>query len=198
MAVILFLSQGVPMLVAGDEFGRTQEGNNNAWCQDNEISWVNWKLLDKNRILFDFFRKLIRLRLDHPVFRRDDFFIPAHSEDDPAHLYEIIWQGQETGKQDWSETGQTLAFILNGSVREEDDDFFVMLNGHREKKQSFIIPKPPTPHRQRTWIKIIDTGREAPHDFVLAKSAQPIALGRKLTVAPMGCIVLQSINGTVK
>ena len=73
MAVILFLSQGVPMLVAGDEFGRTQEGNNNAWCQDNEISWVNWKLLDKNRILFDFFRKLIRLRLDHPVFRRDDF-----------------------------------------------------------------------------------------------------------------------------
>ena len=150
MAVILFLSQGVPMFVAGDEFGRTQSGNNNAWCQDNEIGWLNWSLLEKNRSLFEFFKKLIRLRLEHPVFRRDDFFVPAHPEDDPPHMHEIIWQGLKQGKEDWSDASQTLAFTLNGSIlEEEDDDFFVMLNGFRDKRQTFEIPKPPGPHRKR-------------------------------------------------
>jgi glycogen operon protein len=187
------------MMVAGDEFGRTQEGNNNAWCQDNEISWINWNLLAGNRSLFEFFRKLIRLRREHPVFRRDDFFIPAHPENDPPQLHEISWQGLEPGKQDWSDTSQTLAFILSGSVlEEEDDDFFVMLNGHRETKQTFVVPKPPGVHRQRNWLKIIDTGREAPHDFVATESAQSVAPGAQLSVASMGCIVLQSRNGAVQ
>lgn len=198
MSVILFLSQGVPMLVAGDEFGRTQQGNNNAWCQDNEISWINWELLDKNRHLFDFFKKLIRLRRDHQIFRRDDFFVAAHPDADPARLTEISWQGEKPGKQDWSDESRALAFILNGSLLEEkDDDFFIMLNGHREKKQTFILPEPSSLHRLSPWVKIIDTGLEPPHDFVPAKSAQLFAAGAKLTVAPMGCIVLQSKNGTM-
>lgn len=193
MAVILFLSQGVPMISAGDEFGRTQEGNNNAWCQDNGISWINWELLEINRSLFEFFRKLIRLRLDHPVFRRDDFFIPAHLETDPPHLHEIIWQGLVPEKQDWSEAAHAVGFTLNGSVlEEEDDDFFVMLNGHRENRNVFEIPRPPGPHRQRSWLKIIDTGREAPNDLVSAESATLVRAGQKMTVEPMGCIVLQS------
>ena len=197
MAVILFLSQGVPMIVAGDEFGRTQQGNNNAWCQDNEVSWVDWKLLDTNRLLFDFYKKLIRLRLDHPVFRRDDFFITAHPENDPPHTHEIIWQGRETGMENWSDSEQTLAFTLNGSVLdEEDDDFFVMLNGHREQQQTFEIPHPPGRHRKRNWMQIINTGSEPPHDFVLEKKAPPIQPGKELTVEPMGCIVLQSKNNT--
>lgn len=197
MAVILFLSQGVPMIVAGDEFGRTQEGNNNAWCQDNEISWINWEMLNKNRPLFEFFKKLIRLRLDHPVFRRDDFFVPAHLETDPPHLHEIIWQGLKASKQNWSDSSHTLAFTLNGSILdEEDDDFFVMLNGHREDHQLFEVPSPPGPHRQRNWLKIIDTGIEAPHDFDSVESASPIKTGAKMTVAPMGCVVLQSKNST--
>ena len=75
MAVILLLSQGVPMLVAGDEFGRSQQGNNNAWCQDNAISWLDWSLAEKNREQVRFFRKLIQLRKSHPIFRRDDFFL---------------------------------------------------------------------------------------------------------------------------
>lgn len=199
MAVILFLSQGVPMMVAGDEFGRSQNGNNNAWCQDNAISWINWKLLVRNRSLFEFFRKLIRLRRDHSVFRRDDFFIPAHPENDPPQLHEISWQGLEPGKPDWSAAGQTLAFTLSGSMLEkEDDDFFVMLNGHREEKQTFVVPKPPGVHRQRNWLKIIDTSRKSPHDFVAAASAQTVGPGAKLTVVPMGCIVLQSRNGTLR
>ena len=70
----LFLSQGVPMLLGGDEFGRTQQGNNNAYCQDNEISWFNWARNEEQNRLFEFTRRLIHLRKEHPVFRRPKFF----------------------------------------------------------------------------------------------------------------------------
>ncbi len=193
MAVILFLSQGVPMLVAGDEFGRSQKGNNNAWCQDNEISWVNWEFLERNRQQFDFFRKLIRLRMDHPVFRRDDFFMPFHPENDPPHLHEIIWQGLNPGVQDWSDQCKILGLTLNGSVLEDDDDdFFIMINGHRKQKKIFTVPSPPTRHRTRTWKKIIDTYLESPADIVSRENGVPIASGAEITVYPMSCIVLQS------
>ncbi len=74
MAVILLLSQGVPMITAGDEFGRSQQGNNNAWCQDNPVSWLDWSLAESNRYLLRFFRLCIALRKEHPVFRREEFF----------------------------------------------------------------------------------------------------------------------------
>src|SRR5437588_10087867 len=70
----LLLSQGVPMLLGGDEFGRTQNGNNNAYCQDNEISWLKWQWNEKEKRLFEFTRKLIQLRREHQVFRRPKFF----------------------------------------------------------------------------------------------------------------------------
>lgn len=193
MAVILFLSQGVPMLVAGDEFGRTQQGNNNAWCQDNEIGWINWELLDRNSNQFDFFRKLIHLRRSHPVFRRHDFFVPRHPSTDDNDQHEIIWQSLKPGEQDWSDECRTLGFILNGAVHEEeDDDFFVMLNGHRQEEQQFIIPAPPASHRQRIWREIINTGLTPPRDFVALEKGKKMMPGHTLEVAPMGCVVLQS------
>lgn len=194
MAVILFLSQGVPMLVAGDEFGRSQGGNNNAWCQDNETSWLDWRLLKKNHGQYRFFRELIALRRAHPVFRRHDFFAPPHPENDPLHLHEIIWQSLEPGREDWSEGCQTLAFILNGSVlpEEEDDDFLVMLNGHREQKVTFTVPAPPDPHRTRIWRKIINTGVEPPRDFMAEASARSVTPGARVAVEPLACVVLQS------
>jgi glycogen operon protein len=193
MAVILFLSQGVPMLVAGDEFGRSQGGNNNAWCQDNETSWVDWRLLKKNRGQFEFFRQLIALRRAHSVFRRHDFFSPPHPENDPPYRQEIIWQSLEPGRQDWSEGCRTLAFILNGSVhQEEDDDFLVMLNGHRDQRMTFTVPAPPYPHQTRVWKKIINTGNAPPRDFVVEDAAQTAAAGAKVAVEPLACVVLQS------
>ena len=127
MAVILLLSQGVPMLLAGDEFGRTQQGNNNAWCQDNDLSWIDWTLAEKNRHQLRFFRKLIGLRRAHPIFRREDFFQTSDAAAGP----EISWQGLQAGKPDWSDEGRALAFLLNGAALGdlEDDDFFVALNG---------------------------------------------------------------------
>ncbi len=194
MAVILFLSQGVPMMVAGDEFGRSQQGNNNAWCQDNEISWINWQLARQRHHLLRFFRMLIALRKEHPVFRRDEFFLTRTADELPAHLEEISWQGLRPGEQDWSPECHTLAFTLNGSgiPEGEDDDFFVMLNGHREETATFIVPSPPDIHQDRCWKKIIDTSVSPPLDFIEAERAATVACGTGVPVAAMACIVLQS------
>ncbi len=194
MAVILFLSQGVPMLVAGDEFGRSQQGNNNAWCQDNEISWLNWQLAKENKDLLRFFKKLIQLRRAHPIFRRVDFFEVSNSPEEPPHMQEIIWQGLRPGQQDWSHDCHTLAFTLKGCELQDcaDTNFFVMLNGHREQAATFIVPATGDSRFHYVWKKIIDTSQPAPGDFVDPEQAEPIAADSGVEVPPMGCVVLQS------
>jgi glycogen operon protein len=154
------------MLVAGDEFGRSQQGNNNAYCQDNEISWLNWKLAEQNHGLLRFFTQIIALRKNHPVFHRTDFF-PA-TEENP----EIEWQSTTPGRPDWSPSCRTLAFVLHGTAAgvRRDDDFFVMLNGgHRPA--TFIIPAPPTGRR---WHRLINTAAASPRDLVAEKKAPPV------------------------
>ncbi len=193
MAVILFLSQGVPMLVAGDEFGRSQQGNNNAWCQDNEISWINWQLAEENKGRLRFFQKLIRLRRDHPIFRRVEFFEISNKPDEPPSMQEIRWQGLKPGQEDWSYDCHTLAFSIKGCKLpgSGDADFFVMLNGHRDKGATFIVPNSGKAQSQCIWKKIIDTGQQAPDDFVDPDQGQTIAVASPVQVVPMGCVVLQ-------
>ncbi len=193
MAVILFLSQGVPMLVAGDEFGRSQQGNNNAWCQDNSISWIDWDLETKNYRQLRFFRKLIHLRKSHPIFRREDFFLVSNGAEEPIQILEIIWQGLRPGEQDWSPECRTLAFMLNGSTlaEQEDDDFFVMINGNADDSALFTIP---APSRNRTWVCLIDTGRPPPHDFIDPERGDTVECGSTISVTTMGCVVLQSVE----
>jgi glycogen operon protein len=137
----MFLSQGVPMLLGGDEFGRTQKGNNNAYCQDNELSWYDWETVDGE--LLDFCRKLIRFRKDHPVFRRRGWFQgrPIHG----SEVKDIAWfsiEGQQMSEEDWGEDyAKSLGIFLNGATipnpnpRGEpvfDDSFYVMFNAHYE------------------------------------------------------------------
>jgi len=192
MAVILFLSQGVPMLVAGDEFGRSQQGNNNAWCQDNPVSWVDWQLAKKNRGRLRFFRKLIQLRKSHPVFKRSDFFQVDNTSNQPVPAGEILWQGLHPGEQDWSPHCQTLAFLLIGAADgpQEDDDFMVLLNGSPTDTALFTVP---APSRHRTWVRIIDTGQPSPLDFIDQEQGDRVECGSTLCVATMGCVVLQSV-----
>jgi glycogen operon protein len=192
MAVILFLSQGVPMLVAGDEFRRSQQGNNNAWCQDNPISWIDWELATKNRGQLRFFRKLIHLRKSHPIFKRSDFFEVHEGIAEPATIPEIIWQGLHPGEQDWSSACRTLAFLLYGATlgELEDDDFFVMLNGSPSTSALFTAP---APSRNRIWVRIIDTGRLSPADFIDQALADKVECGSTISVSSMGCVVLQSV-----
>jgi isoamylase len=112
----LFLSRGVPMLLAGDELGRTQHGSNNAWCQDNELSWLDWELDDDRRRLLDFTRRLVSIRRDHPVFRRAEF-LDGRAEPGPP-LPDVVWlrpDGEAPTDGDWGRVGGALGFFLNGS-----------------------------------------------------------------------------------
>ncbi len=145
----LLLSQGVPMLLGGDEFGRTQGGNNNAWCQDNEISWFDWDEFDAD--LHGFARQLIRLRRTEPVFRRRDFFV---GDEGSSGLPDVMWlrpDGEEMTEEDWERLdAHALGVFLNGEeIPNHDRDgnpiegasFLMLFNAHHEPLE-FEIPEP--------------------------------------------------------
>lgn len=180
-AMILFLSQGTPMFTAGDEFGRSQQGNNNAYCQDNEISWLDWRLAEKNRSLLRFFRLLISLRKKHRVFRRCDFFRGQHS------FEEIRWQSTKPGRQDWSPDCHALGFFLDGRAVEgkRNNDFFVMLNGG-DAKAVFTLPEAAP---GRSWRMIVDTASESPDDIGGDDQAE-VVREKQISVPSMGGVVL--------
>jgi len=193
--VLLLLSQGVPMVCAGDEFGRTQNGNNNAWCQDNRTSWLDWSFLKKNMEFHRFFKKCIALRKGHALFRRDDFFQPFQTVDKPADekhpISTVDWQYLTPGEQNWSPDCHGLAFLLSTTVDgEKSSDFFIMLNGDRSETLSFKIPEPP--RKGRAWYKIINTAAKSPDDIVSLVDAPPQLAQKSIAVPPFGCVVLQS------
>ncbi len=139
----LLLSQGVPMLLAGDEIGRTQNGNNNAYCQDNEISWVNWNIDSHDREFLEFVRRVIHLRKDHPVFRRRYFFQGRHIKG--ANVKDILWlrpDGMEMADREWNLFhAYCLGILLHGDAIEEHDEhgrgihdntFLLLLNAAAE------------------------------------------------------------------
>ena len=147
MLATLFLSQGVPMLLGGDEIGRTQHGNNNAYCQDNEISWLDWSSVDTD--LLEFVRHVAMLRTEHPVFRRRRWFEgrPIHGEVDDIHWYTP--EGIEMSDDDWNVGyARSLAVFLNGegiesrTRRDEPivDDSFVVLFNAAPDPITFVIP----------------------------------------------------------
>src|SRR5262249_33993941 len=113
----LFLSQGVPMLLGGDELLRTQDGNNNAWCQDNPLGWVDWGLAQRHAAFLRFVRELAAFRRRHPALRRKTF--PTQGD--------VVWHGVEAYRPDWSAGSRTLAVVLDGSRtgRERDRDLYV-------------------------------------------------------------------------
>ncbi|MCK4389513.1 MAG: glycogen-debranching protein [Desulfobacterales bacterium] len=186
---ILMFSHGVPMILAGDEFGRTQQGNNNPYCQDNPINWIDWHLTEKNAGLLRFFRKLMILRNEHPVFRRSHFLtgVDTNADEHP----DVSWHGLEVGKPDWSENSRALAFVLDGSElphEKMDDDFCVILNGDRVK-QSFEVPQP---RAGKTWFRIIDTGKFSPEDILDEDQGVAVIQDRPYPVLPMAAVVFIS------
>ncbi len=144
----LLLSQGVPMLLGGDEMGRSQEGNNNAYCQDNEISWYHWDLGPRDEALLEFTRRVVRFRRDHPVVRRDTFF---GGEPDARGLPDIWWfrpDGRRMARRDWAVPGGPVGIFLNGdAIRSvtprgepvRDDSLLLLFNAHHEPVQ-FVLP----------------------------------------------------------
>jgi glycogen operon protein len=160
----LLLSQGVPMILAGDEMGRTQQGNNNAYCQDNETSWVNWSLSAADRELMDFVTRLIKLRHDHPVFRRRNFFQgrPIRGSD----IKDIHWikpDGTEMNDKEWAQDfARSLGVYLSGDALGEvdargraihDDNFMLLFNAHHER----LDFKLPNLCEGCAWQAVLDT-----------------------------------------
>ena len=186
----LFFSQGVPMLLAGDEIGRTQRGNNNAYCQDNGVSWVDWELGPQARQLLEFTRRVIALRNAHPLFRRRTFF-RGRAVRDPA-VKDLTWLapgGKEMTDEEWSHSfARCLGAFLSGhglTERNErgepvmDDDLLLLLNAHHDEIP-FTLPADP----QRRWTTLIDTSDPdgAPrHEFVESGTAYPLQ-GRSLAL----------------
>ncbi|MCI0455687.1 MAG: glycogen debranching protein GlgX [Gemmataceae bacterium] len=184
----LLLSQGVPMLLAGDEFLRTQQGNNNAWCQDNEISWVNWSLAETNAEFLRFTRMLIALRKRHAAFRRRNFFRGSGPKDQWAP--DIIWHGVEPFEPDFAPGSRTLALTLDGSQtgREPDQDFYLACNAW-EEALTFRIPPAPS---GRPWRRLIDTARPAPDDICEEGDGPRVPAQTRYPVAAHSMVVLIS------
>jgi isoamylase len=183
----LFLSQGIPMLLAGDEMNRTQRGNNNAYCQDNEISWVHWPggPGDGDQAMIDFTRQVIRLRGGHPVFRRRQYFQGRSIRGGRDTLGDIAWftlAGEEMTEDDW-EAGfvKSLTVFLNGEAisepdqrgeRVRDGSFLVLFNAS-EQDLEFTVPS--TRYGQ-VWEKVLDTAPEEPADAITAKPGDPLTV----------------------
>jgi glycogen operon protein len=187
-AVLLLLSQGVPMLLAGDEFGRTQHGNNNAWCQDNESSWIDWSLLEKNIGLFNFYKNCIKLRQTYKIFRLERFFLPYADDSEVHYTASIRWQYLEPGVQNWQDDCHGLAFHLYGEDGDGSVEFFVMVNNGSEP---LLFLPPVTKNQQKYWYTLINTSKPAPNDFLEVPRIVPLLPNKKITVTPFSCVVLQ-------
>ncbi len=190
----LFLSQGVPMLLGGDELGRTQGGNNNGYAQDNEVSWYDWDAVDDD--LLEFTRRLIAFRVDHPAFRRRRWFQgrPIHGEE--AH--EIDWfapDGTPMGDEHWHDPlEQGIGVFISGDglvdvhgLPEVDDSFFLAFNLHPDQR-SFVVPDP---GNIRGWRVCLDTA--APRPFPVR--GQTVVPGGKRKVAGHSVVVLRGLPG---
>jgi isoamylase len=197
----LLLSQGVPMLLGGDEFGRSQGGNSNAYCQDNEISWLDWEGMgDEGKALLSFTRKLILLRRAHIVFHRHRFFlgqiIPG------TEVKDVVWlrpDGAEMSQEDWGNAqAKALAVRLSGEPglmhltergeREPDDTFLILLNASHDDV-TFRIPVDPT---DASWEIVVDTAAETE-----AETPQTHAAGGKTSIDANSLRLLVLLNQVV-
>ncbi|THA23878.1 glycogen debranching protein GlgX [Streptomyces sp. RKND-216] len=194
----LMLSQGVPMLSHGDEFARTQQGNNNAYCQDGELSWVHWPDGDGAPDALElcaFVRTMVWLRRDHPVFRRRRFFHGRPVEGTHDDLSDISWftpDGREMAQRDWQEAqARALTVFLNGSAISEPgvrgerilDDSFLLLFNAQDTARDFVVPV----HHGRQWEVVVDTAEEGG----TPDETRKVQAGDRLTLTDRSLVVLQ-------
>jgi isoamylase len=167
----LLLSQGIPMIAHGDEIGRTQKGNNNVYCQDSELSWMHWDLGERETTMLEFTRELVRLRRDHPVFRRRRFFAGSPEHGGESELKDIAWlnpQGEHMKDGEWHNSqARAVQVFLNGDAIAEpdlrgeeitDDSFLVLFNGAPEPV-TFTLPEA---EYGETWTAVLDTDSQVP------------------------------------
>jgi glycogen operon protein len=186
----LLLSQGVPMLLHGDELGRTQQGNNNGYAQDNELTWIHWDDVDED--LLEFTKQLIKLRHDHPTFRRRRFFSgrPIRREEG-APVPDIDWltpDGDRMTEEDWDAGyAKSIAMYLNGhGIRETDergedivdDCFFLAFNAHHEPME-FTLP---ATEYATAWTVVLDTAEHGELERDELKPGETVTVGARAVV----------------
>ena len=193
----LFLSQGVPMLCGGDEWGRTQMGNNNAYCQDNEISWFDWTRDEKQNEFLEFARKLISFRNAHPVFRRPKFF--QHRRIRGSEIRDVMWfnpGGSEMSEEEWaSPFVRCVGMLLSGDTSDvvnfegepiRDDTFLLLINAHHEAIP-FVLPG----QENIEWQLILDTVNQ--NGFLT--EPREFASGDDVDLGGRACCLLQLVKG---
>jgi len=173
---LLLFSQGTPMFVMGDEICRTQRGNNNSYCQDNELNWFDWRDLDNNHGLLRFVRGLIYINLSHEAFQQKEFW--THNR--PGKAVGLSWHGVHLGQPDWSDDSHSLAFTLHNG-----EELHFMLNAYWGPLD-FELPRI---EESKRWRRIIDTHLESPDDFCEATRA-PIVKVSHYTVESRSTVVL--------
>ncbi|HOK01260.1 MAG TPA: glycogen debranching protein GlgX [Spirochaetota bacterium] len=183
----LFISLGVPMLLSGDEFRRTQKGNNNSYCQDNEISWINWDLLQENSDIFEFTKSMILFRKEHPMLRSIRFYTGEQGVKFTTE--DIQWKTPENTTPDWDDEELCIAALINGAYAEEiflipDSDFYMMFN---PSNTDIVFSLPQSPSGRR-WKLSINTAAQRGMDIYLKD--EPIIEREKITVEAHSMIIL--------
>jgi glycogen operon protein len=183
---LLLVAQGVPMLLAGDELGRSQAGNNNAWCQDNATGWVDWSLADTHAGLLRFVRGLIAFRRAHPALRRGAFL--DGEPRGPTGRPDVGWHGTRLGLPDWGPASNCLAMHLAGEHAPAPDcDLYLAANASGVEV-AFELPAPPIGER---WVRVVATWLESPEDLLMPGEEVAVAT-EPLAVPAHGLALLRS------
>jgi len=185
---ILLLCRGVPMILSGDEIGNTQFGNNNAYCQDNEISWLNWHDLEDNHEIFNYARKMIGFRNDHPVLRDNVFF--KNRDYMNTGYADISWHGTQAWNADWGGGSRVIAFLMDGKHAKggtvEDNYIYVAMNMHWES-HNFEIPRLP---EGKSWYVSANTDMPEGNDIFASGDEQLLEDQAECMVGQRSVVIL--------
>jgi glycogen operon protein len=187
----MMISLGTPMILGGDEIGRTQNGNNNAYCQDNEISWYDWSLLQKNADIFRFIKEMIAFRLRHHGFMRPEFY--TGRDGNYNAIPDITWFDEAGKTPVWENIRYCLALRMDGSQAEiladkDDNDFFIMFNGG-SKKEIFSVC---APIKGKRWVRAVDTALHSPEDILLPGTEKELLYPDRYMVQARSMVILIS------
>jgi glycogen operon protein len=183
---VLMLSQGVPMILAGDEVLRSQQGNNNGYCQDNALSWFDWSLLEKNQEMFLYTKGIIQLRKRHPCLMQRQFLSGAVS--DVSKLQDIAWHGRQLNEPRWTDLSSRVLACTLSRVEAEEEDLHIIFN-MSEDKLAMELPE----LKQRTWHLAVDTARSVSRDIIEPEQQQAIR-NNTIQVSGNSIVVCESRN----
>ncbi len=187
----LLLSSGTPMILGGDEITRTQGGNNNAYCQDNDISWYDYRRLDMNPGIFRFARMLIDFRKSHPVLQRQEFFPGCDVSQN--QVLDISWYDEHGGSMDWNRKENVIALRIDGSKKEihsdqNDADLLMFFNASDGGREFTLVSAKPG----QRWYRVVDSGMASPEDVLQEENAVRMARQGSYCVVPRSLVVFIS------